>query len=64
VFNGSAITAPDYSSGSQGPLWDDERLGAERRPDPGRLCLGAASRSRDSECLVMSYAGVTYETTA
>jgi subtilisin len=64
LFAGTAITSPDFFSGANGTLWDDARV-----PLSTSL-IGAGTLAKSigvkglGDCLVMSYAGVSTETTA
>jgi subtilisin len=64
LFAGTAVTAPDFFSGVNGTLWDDARI-----PLSTSL-IGAGTLAKSigvkgiGDCLVMSYAGVSTETTA
>jgi hypothetical protein len=63
LFAGTAITAPDFFAGVNGTLWDDARVPLS----PSLIGAGLAAKSISvkglGDCLVMSYAGVSTETT-
>jgi hypothetical protein len=61
LFNGTAITAPDFWTASEGNYWDDARipLGASLLP-PGTTTR-TNSQGAVADCLTWGYAGLRYQ---
>jgi subtilisin len=63
LFNGTAITSPDFFSGVNGTLWDDARIPMSTSLIGPGLAAKSIGVKGLGDCLVMSYAGVSTETT-
>jgi hypothetical protein len=61
--NGTAITAANFFSGARGPFWDDNRI----RTNTSLIGPGPAAKTVRvtglTDCLVLTHAAVSYETT-
>jgi len=63
LFAGTAITSPDFFSGVNGTLWDDARIPVSTSLIGPGLAAKSIGVKGLGDCLVMSYAGVSTETT-
>jgi subtilisin family serine protease len=61
TFGGQAISAPDSHDGSDGPLWDDDRLTVPT----GMLQAGTNTRTNSltggNDCLAWAYSALSYQ---
>ena len=62
LFNGSAITAANFWSGSDGAYWDDDRIALAASALPAGTTSRTNSQAATGECLTWAYAGLTYKT--
>jgi subtilisin family serine protease len=62
MFGGSAVTGPSFFSGTQGAHWDDDRIPLSASLIPAGAVARPVSVTSGGDCVVMSYAAATWQT--
>jgi subtilisin len=60
-FNGTAITAANFWSGTEGTYWDDARISVPAGLLPAGTTSRTNSQGATGECLTWAYAALTYQ---
>jgi hypothetical protein len=63
LFNGGAVSPVNFYDGTDGPLWDDDRMIVPAASLPAGTTSRTNSISIGSDCLAMAYSALAYQTT-
>ncbi len=63
TFAGTGVTAPNFYASSQGSLWDDDRVPLSAALIPSGSVARPVGVVSAGDCLVMSYAAASWQTT-
>jgi hypothetical protein len=61
LFNGVAVSPVDFYDGSDGPLWDDDRMVVPTAQLPAGTTSRSTSLTVGSDCLASAYQALAYQ---